>query len=536
MPKAIAKTTSPADRTVKSPPRPTARVVPQAPTGEQPSRFRAMMAKLLGKKQGGQPATTNHNVWPPAQSPSIAESKKSGERTLMAKLLGKKTNPDDRSIGQGATAIARTGGRTSKPATAVAAAKALPSSRGSLATLPVPVDHADIADSLVVLPPDDEPEAVSSARLAGNGAQGGSDLARQATVLEPEGPNLGDPMTIRMDATLADATAPDAALPDTMADSSSELDEPALDMAELSAHDEPFVDNAVIPAAFEETVDQSVNQATLDAVSDAQPPGMGDAPSASVEPSSIATADASPQDGSVQLVGHTQAEARRVPLAASAGAGASPAPLAVVTRWSDVLPKDPNRLTWIGIVVLSLLVVLLGMRRRPTIHAMPPVTVMETPRPREIVTHGATGMLGAMTTVIGLAIVAVGAMAVVRGHWGDHPLLYRPGLMVAAVGQVILLGGIVMLAGQGSRATTVRTTWEADIIESQLDRLRGAVAATAGGAAYSPASAWPAQPSATGHPNVSGQIAQLKAQLACLAQQLDHLSPSGRGGDGRTEQ
>ncbi len=93
-------------------------------------------------------------------------------------------------------------------------------------------------------------------------------------------------------------------------------------------------------------------------------------------------------------------------------------------------------------------------------------------------------MFGPFTTVIGLAIVAVGAVALARAQLAHEVSLLRPGIMAAASGQVVFLLGIVALALQSMRKPTLQSTFAHD----------------------------------------PGQMADLKAQLAILVQRLDHRS------------
>jgi hypothetical protein len=94
----------------------------------------------------------------------------------------------------------------------------------------------------------------------------------------------------------------------------------------------------------------------------------------------------------------------------------------------------------------------------------------------------------------------------------------RPGVLIAAGGQLVLLVGLVALAIQSSRAEKSRRAAGDQSLQTVLSPIGYAVAvqhAPVGSAVWQPASA---------HSGQSGQIAQLKAQLACLSQQLDQLA------------
>ena len=125
-------------------------------------------------------------------------------------------------------------------------------------------------------------------------------------------------------------------------------------------------------------------------------------------------------------------------------------------------------------------------------------------------------MFGAFTTVVGLAVVAVGITAVLRAQLGRQSDLFRPGMVVAAAGQFVLLVGIMALAAQSLRRSRTRRAGSLEALTPELAHVMAPAMATS---SSFPAS-WPAAaPSSNG----SGQIAQLKAQLDCLSQQLDHL-------------
>lgn len=134
-------------------------------------------------------------------------------------------------------------------------------------------------------------------------------------------------------------------------------------------------------------------------------------------------------------------------------------------------------------------------------------------------TQARGGLFGSLATTVGLAIIAVGAMAVLRSLTAQQPSLMRPGVMIAAAGQFVLLLGIVALAVHGRRSAIVRKVagfGRSDAVAAQ-PVVAGTLPYLPIGAGY----ALPPSPS-----NHSGQIAQLKAQLACLSQQLDHLGDS----------
>lgn len=140
------------------------------------------------------------------------------------------------------------------------------------------------------------------------------------------------------------------------------------------------------------------------------------------------------------------------------------------------------------------------------------------------------GLFGALTTTIGLAIIAVGGMAVLRAYAAQHTALMRPGVMIAAIGQFILLLGIVALTVQSRRQANARTGSALGLVHAEAIAMLPAVAGTVPCMPLGTPYAWQAgTPSIGGQGNQSGQIAQLKAQLACLSQQLDHLGTAENG-------
>jgi hypothetical protein len=487
-----------------------------------------MMTKLLGKKQSGQQAIARNTPAPPPQ-PSRVERSTSDDRTFMAKLLGKKVSGGTDSIEQNPAALARNKGRatprTTPPGAVAAAAttkapQSLAKNPASSPHNPTLVGDPEIEDSLVLLPPDDDRETTGSVNLA---------------AIE-SGPDLGDPTAMRMNVASSDVATADAAEAGAVADSPSEADEPTLIMVEASGSESPFEDHAVVQAALHKLENQSGDHAIRAMKPGSEPLAAQDSPAPASEPSPIESIAGSPRAGDVQLAPHTQSEPARAAPAGAPELNSMPASIAMLGRWTDFVPKDFIQFTLMGIVVLLLLVVVRGVQNRPTILTVTSEPSINPTRRQEDAPGAASGMAGAMITAVGLAIVAVGVLAVVRGHWGGHPVLYRPGIVVAAIGQVLLLSGIVMMAAQASRTAPARTNWEIDLIQSQLDRLRGVMPATAGATPSSSALAWQPQVGASSQPNVPGQIAQIKAQLACLSQQLDHLSPSERRDDRRVEQ
>ena len=143
---------------------------------------------------------------------------------------------------------------------------------------------------------------------------------------------------------------------------------------------------------------------------------------------------------------------------------------------------------------------------------MLPIDGDPTARPR-----GAT--FGAFVTAIGLAIIAVGVTAVVRAQMTRHMPLMRPAVVIAASGQFVLLLGLIALAVQGGRAAKNRQGAPAGSLQTALGPMRYALAVQHGPDAA--AAGW--SPGAGPRADQAGQIAQLKTQLVCLAEQLDQL-------------
>jgi hypothetical protein len=138
-------------------------------------------------------------------------------------------------------------------------------------------------------------------------------------------------------------------------------------------------------------------------------------------------------------------------------------------------------------------------------------------------------VFGSLAATVGLAIIAVGGMAVLRAATGQQPTLMRPGVVIAAVGQFVLLLGIVAMAARNRRAANAP-----DGGGLHYARAVAAQPVVASPLPYLPVNAgyaWPTPPhAAAGQGSQSGQIAQLKAQLACLSQQLDHLGDAENSG------
>jgi hypothetical protein len=124
----------------------------------------------------------------------------------------------------------------------------------------------------------------------------------------------------------------------------------------------------------------------------------------------------------------------------------------------------------------------------------------------------ARGQVGTIAAMIGLTIAALGIARLVHGHIAGQLASQRPAMLMAAVGQGILLLGItaqlVHRAGRGSRAKSAAESNNASAANPSRGAWPGMVPVPMNGG-YA------------GHH--SGQVAQLKAQLACLSQQLDQL-------------
>jgi hypothetical protein len=100
----------------------------------------------------------------------------------------------------------------------------------------------------------------------------------------------------------------------------------------------------------------------------------------------------------------------------------------------------------------------------------------------------------------------------------------RPGVMIAAAGQFVLLLGIVALTLQSRRSASGQTGVGSGLAHGSAVAAQPVVAGTVPYLPLGASHPWSTATSAgAGHGHQSGQIAQLKAQLACLAQQLDHL-------------
>ncbi len=134
------------------------------------------------------------------------------------------------------------------------------------------------------------------------------------------------------------------------------------------------------------------------------------------------------------------------------------------------------------------------------------------------------GFAGAITATIGLAIVAVGATAVLRAQVAGQTDLIRPGVTIAAAGQFVLLFGIVALTLRSRRLRIARQSAAFGVAHAAPVVAHPFVAGTVPYMTLGSTFGWPtAAPAPSSPSHQSGQIAQLKAQLACLSQQLDHL-------------
>jgi len=145
--------------------------------------------------------------------------------------------------------------------------------------------------------------------------------------------------------------------------------------------------------------------------------------------------------------------------------------------------------------------------------------------------HAGSSLFGALMATVGLAITAVGASAVLRAYVVQQPEMLRPGVTIAAAGQFVLLLGIVALAVRSAQNGRSRQGGEIEQLQSEVSRMSHALAAAAPWQPFG--SAFPVPvfvPATTSGGGNAGQIAQLKAQLACLSQQLDHLGMANGGG------
>ncbi len=148
--------------------------------------------------------------------------------------------------------------------------------------------------------------------------------------------------------------------------------------------------------------------------------------------------------------------------------------------------------------------------------------------------HEGSRSFGAITTTIGLSIVAVGGTTAVRAQLAHDSVLLRHGIMIAAAGQFVLLLGIVAMAARRARTERVSKSGDLNSVHSELVQLRQAMAMGLPQAQFPAAYTWQASiPISVSKPNQSGQIAQLKTQLASLSQQLDQLVPGEHLRDGK---
>ena len=182
------------------------------------------------------------------------------------------------------------------------------------------------------------------------------------------------------------------------------------------------------------------------------------------------------------------------------------------------VPEFPPMFYVIGLVLLVCLILLMLPREKrltSVVEQESNVPAAQSSGPA----RSGTSLFGAFATAVGLAVIAVGATAILRAVYFHESSYFRPGLIIAATGQAIVLIGIIAMA-LIHRTTRSRGAGDMARIEPELNGLHRASAAAAPGTADLAAT----NPGAN-----AGQIAQLKAQLACLAQQLDHLNVSPAG-------
>jgi hypothetical protein len=131
--------------------------------------------------------------------------------------------------------------------------------------------------------------------------------------------------------------------------------------------------------------------------------------------------------------------------------------------------------------------------------------------------------------IVGLLFVAIAFVVFGRGISDDRVELRRTGALISAVGQGILLVSLIAHAACKRRPAEPFTGPSVPIAPQPGP----AQTAWSSMVPFLPLNvAWPlSQNGLLGWGGNSGQIAQLKAQLACLSQQLDHLGPSAQVGD-----
>jgi hypothetical protein len=142
-------------------------------------------------------------------------------------------------------------------------------------------------------------------------------------------------------------------------------------------------------------------------------------------------------------------------------------------------------------------------------------------------------VFASLAVTVGLAIIAVGGVAVFRAVAEQQSTLMRPGVAIAAVGQFILLLGIVAMAVRSRRSVASRDG--GGLLHARSAAAQPVVASALPYLSLGAGYAWPTpSPRGAGQSGQSGQIAQLKAQLACLSQQLDHLGGTATDAAGNT--
>jgi hypothetical protein len=132
------------------------------------------------------------------------------------------------------------------------------------------------------------------------------------------------------------------------------------------------------------------------------------------------------------------------------------------------------------------------------------------------------GIAGVITATLGFVLTLLAVVVYARGRFIELAAMQRVALVIAATGQATMVLGILLQLVYRSRALRRSDSTSGNNSPAMPQTMWPSVLPVV---PLSTPYSWPvAMPVTTNAGHSSGQIAQLKAQLNCLSQQLDHLS------------